>query len=233
MRDATYDNDSLLKVLRISTYAPREGCDVRRWHSFFDFRISTHAPREGCDREMVIHSLVLSYFNSRTPCGVRHRSLPKVPPETYFNSRTQCGVRTRCSVSSAVVVSFQLTHPMRGTTSSICCRDGSNRISTHAPHAGYGPPHVSLGWPSLLLQLPHPILGATAWSSNHLLPTFQLTHPHGVQRWLRGRTSRSCFNSRTPRGVRHRNSPIRAGKFQLTSPCGGDLWRSSGCSKKS
>lgn len=88
---------------------------MRRWHSFFDFRISTHAPREGCDREMVIHSLVLSYFNSRTPCGVRHRSLPKVPPETYFNSRTQCGVRTRCSVSSAVVVSFQLTHPMRDT----------------------------------------------------------------------------------------------------------------------
>ena len=109
---------------------------MRRWHSFFDFRISTHAPREGCDREMVIHSLVLSYFNSRTPCGVRHRSLPKVPPETYFNSRTQCGVRTRCSVSSAVVVSFQLTHPMRGTTSSICCRDGSNRISTHAPRTG-------------------------------------------------------------------------------------------------
>mgnify|MGYP005780668321 CR=1 FL=1 len=137
MRDATYDNDSLLKVLRISTYAPREGCDVRRWHSFFDFRISTHAPREGCDREMVIHSLVLSYFNSRTPCGVRHRSLPKVPPETYFNSRTQCGVRTRCSVSSAVVVSFQLTHPMRGTTSSICCRDGNNRISTPALREGY------------------------------------------------------------------------------------------------
>lgn len=161
MRDATYDNDSLLKVLRISTYAPREGCDVRRWHSFFDFRISTHAPREGCDREMVIHSLVLSYFNSRTPCGVRHRSLPKVPPETYFNSRTQCGVRTRCSVSSAVVVSFQLTHPMRGTTSSICCRDGSNRISTHAPREGRD-------------LSPEDVLQALE---------FQLSHPREVRRW--------------------------------------------------
>lgn len=78
---------------------------------------------------------------------------------------------------------FQLTHPVRGTTSSICCRDGSNRISTHTP----------------------------AWGATRLTVTvvrvLQIsTHAprDGVRpdRRRRFRWSFDNFNSRSPRGVR-------------------------------
>ncbi len=56
---------------KISTHAPRVGCDFRDKRAAAIPDISTHAPRVGCDS--LTRSLIVNTqdFNSRTPCGVR------------------------------------------------------------------------------------------------------------------------------------------------------------------
>ena len=78
-------------------------------------RISTHVPRAGHDPTLLSTDFSFGNFNSRAPCGARHRRL-----------------RRRTARSG-----FQLTCPVRGTTQTFETTDGAVRISTHVPHAGH------------------------------------------------------------------------------------------------
>ena len=87
-------------LAQVSIHAPRAGCDmigILNLRSFEKFqfthpvrgatyvcdisdvscRVSIHAPRAGCDCSSCCAFSSFSSFNSRTPCGVRHRC-PKV-----------------------------------------------------------------------------------------------------------------------------------------------------------
>ena len=61
-------------LFRISIHAPLAGCDVFEIDQDYLDTISIHAPLAGCDSHTLPPYLrLLSYFNPRTPCGVRHR----------------------------------------------------------------------------------------------------------------------------------------------------------------
>ena len=99
----------------ISIHAPLAGCDLsparRRVTAG---AISIHAPLAGCDWWWARSPAARSYFNPRTPCGVR-------PIADYANS---------------IVGIFQSTHPLRGATLPGLCSCLVWRISIHAPLAG-------------------------------------------------------------------------------------------------
>ena len=77
--------------------------------------ISTHVPHAGHDNDDADAVLRLVDFNSRAPCGARRAR------STRQEDRT----------------TFQLTCPMRGTTSGIWKPIRRQGISTHVPHAGH------------------------------------------------------------------------------------------------
>ena len=63
------------------------------------FSISIHAPRAGCDPLRFVSHSMFSYFNPRTPCGVRLQTIKCIGVRRDFNPRTPCGVRRICFVS--------------------------------------------------------------------------------------------------------------------------------------
>ncbi len=56
---------------------PLRGATSRYHQSPKHSQISTHAPLAGCDLVIFVPSSTDSYFNPRTPCGVRHISLQR------------------------------------------------------------------------------------------------------------------------------------------------------------
>ena len=70
------------------------------------------------------------------------------------------GVRRYLALLGNRALRFQFPPPVRGATSSICCRDGNNRISTPAP-----------AWGATIVK----------HSGNKAAKQFQLPHPHGVR----------------------------------------------------
>ena len=79
-------------------------------------RISIHAPLAGCDVPACIYMQIMYYFNPRTPCGVRPRTLNTTTVCKNFNPRTPCGVRLSICYSIGRPIQFQSTHPLRGAT---------------------------------------------------------------------------------------------------------------------
>ena len=78
------------------------------------YKISIHAPLAGCDFYPHTRPLSGLHFNPRTPCGVRHVTLP--PPVSCLT--------------------FQSTHPLRGATTVPRKALWVRLISIHAPLAG-------------------------------------------------------------------------------------------------
>ena len=116
---------------------PLRGATGKYFDSWDSGKISIHAPLAGCDRYAARRPSRDTYFNPRTPCGVRRagdrllsgcqifQSTHPLRGATllalllalcllYFNPRTPCGVRL-CDVVSVI---------------------GSAGISIHAPLAG-------------------------------------------------------------------------------------------------
>ena len=169
--------------------------------------ISIHAPRAGCDHNRRRGRIFISYFNPRTPCGVRLRAAYlNYLLHDNFNPRTPCGVRHIGPCTHQKARSFQSTHPVRGAT----MRSGAVRaactISIHAPRAGCDHAGISLSGGfsyfnprtpcgvrlqahirmkiRAIFQSTHPVRGATClwWALSIRMP-FQSTHP------VRGATS--------------------------------------------
>ena len=105
-----------VKYYDISIHAPLAGCDRLGYNRRFRTPISIHAPLAGCDVARCRRGACQTYFNPRTPCGVRHGLLysydmnilfqsthplrgatrfqnTKWRLKPYFNPRTPCGVR--------------------------------------------------------------------------------------------------------------------------------------------
>ena len=114
-----------------------------------------------------------------------------------FNSRTPGGVRPLSVAFTRSANTFQFTHPGRGATSN------SGWMATRR----------------FLFQFTHPGRGATIRGSSRIItPTiqFQFTHPgRGATSQQRGgRCCASCFNSRTPGGVRPTQEETRGERQQ-------------------
>ena len=99
----------------ISIHAPRAGCDRAGCAPLtVAHLISIHAPRAGCDAQRYFPKSTRTYFNPRTPCGVRHRG----------------------AVGRKAKSEFQSTHPVRGATAQQTC--GNIIISDFNPRTPCG-----------------------------------------------------------------------------------------------
>ena len=167
--------------------------------------ISIHAPLTGCDLRSAHQDSGTSYFNPRTPCGVRPGGGHRIPGLHNFNPRTPCGVRLAAPKQAAPTKTFQSTHPLRGAT----------------------PVSVTLGL-LMRFQSTHPLRGATRGTTTtpYRIAYFNPRTPCGVRpcqvhlplcpqhisihapltgcddRGSCNSGSRRYFNPRTPRGVR-------------------------------
>ena len=211
----------------ISIHAPHAGCDNTKCHFNCFIHISIHAPHAGCDdllsaiaecqgQFQSTHpmrgatmfscpSIFDTYFNPRTPCGVRPLPAPYLDHpldisihaphagcddpnrgsrwfDRNFNPRTPCGVRRKFILFGTSLNKFQSTHPMRGATPVPFIRPVIPCISIHAPHAGCDPDAVkAIEWANISIHAPHA-------GCDH------------CPEWLR--SCASYFNPRTPCGVR-------------------------------
>ena len=202
-RGATGRTEQASKTDEISIHAPREGCDRTRPDCNRTADISIHAPREGCDSDVLAQALPGrefqsthpargatrqwqttstqgSYFNPRTPRGVRQirggrhlarrpisihapregcdsASAPSTAQSGHFNPRTPRGVRRLLLL---FCFKFQV-------------------ISIHAPREGCDRGLQQRLWLWLLFQSTHPARGATTSGRAYraLTTKFQSTHP--------------------------------------------------------
>ena len=166
--------------------------------------ISIHAPLAGCDRPTSRPSCWRSYFNPRTPCGVRPFLL----------------------LGGSDVLSFQSTHPLRGATRVSSGCDGALRdfnprtpcgvrhvCACAAPAAVYFNPRTPCG-------VRPPRRGQPVRAGCHFNPRT----PCGVRRLAAPAldAEKQDFNPRTPCGVRPSASytSSRVLDFNPRTPCG-------------
>ena len=118
-------------------------------------KVSIHALRVECDPRLSDNFGVGDGFNPRTPCGVRHQTLPflrilpkfqsthsvwsatllhpfKPPLLCGFNPRTPCGVRPSTVLSMGGSYMFQSTHSVWSATSHAPRETGWEDVSIHA-----------------------------------------------------------------------------------------------------
>ena len=151
---------------------PMRGATSSRNAQFSFSRISIHAPHAGCDHRLLLLMVVALAFQSTHPMrGATDGRAGDHLQKSYFNPRTPCGVRPYFEAHNMEWYPFQSTHPMRGATTfagyspkelddfnprTPCgvrhtiirawCSD--TIISIHAPHAGCDkingayPPHT-------------------------------------------------------------------------------------------
>ena len=196
---------SALLIARVSIHAPREGCDALCKCAYDWAQVSIHAPREGCDS----------------------KATGAIPKLGMFQFTHPARGATWISWMSLSYFLFQFTHPARGATpwrryTSPYQRGFNSRtprgvrlvallpfgdilgVSIHAPREGCDQGCIPFAPSSDQFQFTHPARGAT-------LKCASLS------------SSRFCFNSRTPRGVRQGASrkSRRAAPFQFTHPARG------------
>ena len=144
----------------ISIHAPLAGCDGGAVACGAGGAISIHAPLAGCDTKMTCSYSHSTYFNPRTPCGVRlcgrgaSRAAGLISIHAPLAGCDRAGIR-----QTSKTIQFQSTHPLRGATrqlaphparrrdfnprtpcgvrpSPMICTSLSDTISIHAPLAG-------------------------------------------------------------------------------------------------
>ena len=182
MRGATLAVFCNYALLCISIHAPHAGCDGNhdcgctarvRFQSTHPMRgatgneaevksickISIHAPHAGCDVQIHRQKVVVSYFNPRTPCGVRHLAYTQAQTAAlfqsthpmrgatnaagrcyaqnkYFNPRTPCGVRQHKLEQEHSMACISIHAPHAGCDLRKSILERVSAISIHAPHAG-------------------------------------------------------------------------------------------------
>ncbi len=143
-----------------------------------------------------------------------------------FNSHAPCGARPARSAIAARRVTFQLTRPMRGATSTILTESRMTTISTHTPHAGRDDHFAWIPRAMFIFQLTRPMRGATANVNTFPDHAKISTHtPHAgrdghVGLYVGGGLH---FNSHAPCGARRSFHDFLRSceKFQLTRPMRG------------
>ena len=137
VRGATIATTRSSKSAGFQSTHPVRGATCNCPHWCYWCPISIHAPREGCDPTQLSTLPTHTYFNPRTPHGVRLYRLINIPEGSVdFNPRTPHGVRRLKYYISNPSRAFQSTHPSRGATyRSLICRPNMS-ISIHAPLTG-------------------------------------------------------------------------------------------------
>ena len=143
LRGATFPPPNLGRWRIFQSTHPLRGATRKAEIIQVQLIISIHAPLAGCDRCGARFARRSSYFNPRTPCGVRRVCcccfccfLP------YFNPRTPCGVRLYWRRIQRLPPLFQSTHPLRGATPLQIRFSKFPDISIHAPLAGCDHPMI-------------------------------------------------------------------------------------------
>ena len=134
--------------------------------------ISIHAPLAGCDKERCRKLSFCTYFNPRTPCGVRPTSAALISQSRLFQSTHPLRGATLFLPHFSAWERFQSTHPLRGATT-----------------------FFSVVYIIGKFQSTHPLRGATYFNCLEFeAERFQSTHP------LRGATFRLC-STRFPKTI--------------------------------
>ena len=169
---------------------------------------STHPLRGATSKSTIIES-TLSYFNPRTPCGVRqsifcaryagsrisiHAPLAGCDRIFTTGGKTDCKFQSTHPLRGATSVAFsiscktgrfQSTHPLRGATHKSRCMPSPARHFNPRTPCGVRPKKYAITPSPKPFQSTHPLRGATfailKYSGKH--EKFQSTHP------LRGATS--------------------------------------------
>ena len=141
---------------------PARGATSQRLPYPYRRSISIHAPREGCDGSGHKRARWVSYFNPRTPRGVRLSVPHALECRLRFQSTHPARGATRKVVEPYSPQAFQSTHPARGATSCQSRFFWASSISIHAPREGCD--LVSDGAEVLraIFQSTHPARGATS-----------------------------------------------------------------------
>ena len=120
----------------------------------------------GCDVTVQRVPYYETSFQSTHPMrGATLRLLCDLSSRSYFNPRTPCGVRLDYYYMISKASEFQSTHPMRGATPMGYHRSKHFYISIHAPHAGCDQETLLFLRPLNLFQSTHPMRGATEVSA--------------------------------------------------------------------
>ena len=165
LRGATLMYAYRAKPRRISIHAPLAGCDIcgKSPDSIvFPFQ-STH-PLRGATLALLYHRFLATYFNPRTPCGVRRVHL------RLRNNR--CGFQSTHPLRGATLSScpvyyplflFQSTHPLRGATEAIYRYYRFYPNFNPRTPCGVRLEQFNIEWKDIAFQSTHPLRGATLY----------------------------------------------------------------------
>ena len=120
-------------------FNPRTPCGVRRCSStrrwaWLQFQ-STH-PLRGATAAAEVSDEIINISIHAPLAGCDDNQKAPVHSRTYFNPRTPCGVRPSRRRKQTAPQEFQSTHPLRGATPRRLCFPRPRGISIHAPLAG-------------------------------------------------------------------------------------------------
>ena len=145
--------------------------------------------------------------------GATLRLRGRSPSSECFNSRTPCGVRHRSPITPPTPSLFQFTHPVRGATAVTADVVEVGEVSIHAPRAGCDDhiDHSGAKFARFNSRTPCGVRPDAPPRGAGSSRSFNSRTPCGVRPvcQLHWRAPR-CFNSRTPCGVR-RQQEVESG----------------------
>ena len=127
------------------------------------FNISIHAPRVRCDIWPIKCINVLTYFNPRTSCEVRHLLyFLYLQLEAYFNPRTSCEVRLIQPGIGEIFLQISIHAPR--VRCDFCILFSIKFINNFNPRTSCEVRHYKMNsdYPSQIFQSTHLVWGATS-----------------------------------------------------------------------
>ena len=186
----------------ISIHAPRTGSDLQRLGQLNRPTISIHAPRTGSDKRCWKDCCSPANFNPRSPHGERRpRPDRRTAPCHHFNPRSPHGERHAALPGRCLSRYFNPRSPHGERHDAEFRRQGSGRISIHAPRTGSDDLARGVYVQHVTFQSTLPARGATASASAFAAATaaFQSTLPaRGATRRVMSVPASTRFQSTLP-----------------------------------
>ena len=136
LRGATAGSDARPGTVDISIHAPLAGCDSVDQRHGLGAAISIHAPLAGCDTVSILFMPRVTYFNPRTPCGVR--------PAAHQHHRGNRRISIHAPLAGCdwlqpdwvFDTNISIHAPLAGCDTAQRIKEAIKAISIHAPLAG-------------------------------------------------------------------------------------------------
>ena len=180
---------------------------------------STH-PLRGATTRSSESSVQCTYFNPRTPCGVRHKSGNKVLDHVKFQSTHPLRGATMLRFCRLLTsLPFQSTHPLRGATCPDVLPIGVQLYFNPRTPCGVRPKSAAETIMQQQFQSTHPLRGATDFPERScILIDISIHAPlagcDAIPVFAVG--LQFDFNPRTPCGVRQRKCTKFSAHFAIT-----------------